>query len=44
VEGYDARTYGDRIADVYDDWHANLDPEPAAAFLAELAGNGRALS
>jgi hypothetical protein len=43
VEDYDAPTYGDRIADVYDDWYANLDPGPAAAFLAELAGDGRAL-
>jgi hypothetical protein len=43
VEDYDAPTYGDRIADVYDDWYANLDPGPPAAFLAELAGDGRAL-
>jgi SAM-dependent methyltransferase len=24
VEGYDASTYGDRFADVYDDWYADL--------------------
>jgi SAM-dependent methyltransferase len=43
VKGYDEATYGDRIADVYDAWYATLDPGPAAATLAELAGGGRAL-
>ncbi|MGE5690344.1 MAG: class I SAM-dependent DNA methyltransferase [Pseudomonadota bacterium] len=43
MEGYDAPTYGDRIADVYDEWYAELDPAPAVEFLAGLAGEGRAL-
>jgi SAM-dependent methyltransferase len=43
VEGYDAHTYGDRIADLYDEWYAELDPAPAAALLAELAAGGRVL-
>jgi len=39
VEGYDASTYGDRWADVYDDWYADLDDTDACvAFLADLAG------
>jgi SAM-dependent methyltransferase len=43
VKDYDESTYGDRIADVYDDWYAALDPTPAADTLAELARGGRAL-
>jgi SAM-dependent methyltransferase len=46
VEGYDASTYGDRIADVYDDWYgeaAFLETEEAVAALADVAGNGPAL-
>jgi SAM-dependent methyltransferase len=44
MEGYDAATYGDRIASVYDDWYlAPMDPGPAVELLAELAGEGRAL-
>src|SRR5437868_12041266 len=46
MEGYDASTYGDRIADVYDEWYdeaAFLETEAAVAALAELAGDGRAL-
>jgi SAM-dependent methyltransferase len=39
MEGYDASTYGDRWADVYDDWYADLDDTDACVrFLAELAG------
>jgi SAM-dependent methyltransferase len=43
---YGPSTYGERIASVYDAW---VDPivgaktQPAVAFLAKLAGNGRAL-
>lgn len=38
VEGYDARTYGDRFADVYDDWYADVtDTAACTAALAELA-------
>jgi SAM-dependent methyltransferase len=43
VKDYDETTYGDRVADVYDTWYADLDPGPAATTLAELAGGGRAL-
>ncbi len=41
---YRASTYGDRIADVYDSWYQGpMDPSAAVDFLAELAGEGRAL-
>jgi SAM-dependent methyltransferase len=43
MKGYDISTYGDRIADVYDEWHAELDPAEAVALLAELAGAGPVL-
>jgi SAM-dependent methyltransferase len=39
---YDAATYGERIADVYDDWHTTVEEE-AIATLALLANGGRAL-
>lgn len=47
MQGYDGATYGDRFADVYDDWYGT-GPEtgPAVAFLAALAervGAGRVL-
>lgn len=43
-EGYDAATYGDRIADAYDDLPTHpTDADAAAACLAELAGDGPAL-
>jgi SAM-dependent methyltransferase len=44
VEGYDASTYGDRFADVYDDWYGDVtDADACADALAELvrdAGGG----
>ncbi len=43
---YEASTYGDRIASVYDAWVApavDSTTEPAVDFLAQLAGSGRAL-
>lgn len=41
---YDPATYGDRIADVYDEWFGIPgDAEDAVSFLAELAGRGPAL-
>ncbi len=41
---YGPATYGDRIADVYDDWQATrLDTEATVAVLAELAGRGPVL-
>jgi SAM-dependent methyltransferase len=43
MKGFDISTYGDRIADVYDEWHAELDPAEAVALLAELAGAGPVL-
>jgi SAM-dependent methyltransferase len=43
MDGYTAQTYGESIADVYDEW---LDPSQGhivAALLADLAGDGSAL-
>jgi SAM-dependent methyltransferase len=42
MEAYDAATYGQRIAEVYDDWYSEYDPAMVER-LAELAGNGPAL-
>lgn len=39
---YSDETYGERVAGVYDDWYAGVDPK-AIDFLVELAGDGRAL-
>lgn len=39
MEGYDETTYGERWADVYDEWYEDLDDtEACVAFLADLAG------
>ncbi len=46
MEDYDAATYGDRIAAVYDRWYtadSGFDPAPAVELLAKLAGTGRVL-
>jgi 2-polyprenyl-3-methyl-5-hydroxy-6-metoxy-1,4-benzoquinol methylase len=43
MERYAAETYGDRIADVYDDEYAARQPVAEVAFLASLAGDGPAL-
>jgi SAM-dependent methyltransferase len=44
VSDYDVSTYGERIAEVYDDWAGvPMDPEQAVDFLRELAGDGPAL-
>ncbi len=47
VDGYDASTYGDRFADVYDEWYAGVtDADACTAALAALvatAGGGPAL-
>ena len=44
MEGYDARTYGDRIASVYDEMYGELfDSDATVARLAELVGDSRAL-
>lgn len=39
---YQANTYGERIADVYDDWYVSYD-EAAVTVLGELAQGGRVL-
>ena len=39
---YSHDTYGERVADVYDDWYTGYDPA-AIDLLAELAGGGKAL-
>jgi SAM-dependent methyltransferase len=44
MDGYEAATYGDAIADVYDDYHDGFDTTDALVeLLAELAGRGPAL-
>ena len=46
MEAYGPETYGDRIADVYDDWYLDadfLDRDASVGLLAELAGNGPVL-
>jgi SAM-dependent methyltransferase len=44
VEGYGPSTYGDRFADVYDDWYADVsDVEGTVERVAALAGGGPVL-
>ena len=43
MRDYDQTTYGERVADLYDELYGALDPGPAASFLADLAGAGPAL-
>src|SRR6516225_64004 len=46
MKDYDASTYGDRIADVYDQWYDNaafLDRDAAVETLTDLAADGPAL-
>lgn len=41
MDGYDASTYGERFAGVYDDWYGQItDTEACVARLAEWAGDG----
>jgi len=42
MDDYDASTYGERVAEVYDEWHSYLG-EGGVELLAELARGGRAL-
>ncbi len=42
TEGYDATTYGQSIADVYDDWHSGVNSEQIE-LLCHLAGGGPVL-
>ncbi len=44
MQGYEPSSYGDRIADIYDDLYGSLfDVEATVSLLAELAGDGPAL-
>jgi SAM-dependent methyltransferase len=43
VSDYDAASYGDKIAEVYDEWYSELDTSGAIDLLAELAGSGPVL-
>ena len=43
MKDYGISTYGDRIADVYDEWYSDHDPADAVETLAELAGRGPVL-
>lgn len=44
VEGFDESTYGERFADVYDDWYAGIsDTEGTVAAVRRLAGDGGAV-
>ncbi len=44
MEGYGPSSYGDRFADVYDDWYRGLsDVDVAVAALLDLAGRGSVL-
>ena len=44
MQGYDAATYGEAFADVYDDWYADLgDVDECVERLSELAGTGAVL-
>jgi SAM-dependent methyltransferase len=43
VREFDAAAYGDGMADVYDEWYANLELEEPVAALADLAGPGPVL-
>lgn len=40
---YEEASYGEHIAEVYDDWFAGQDTEGAVEFLCRLAGGGHAL-
>ncbi len=42
MEKYDAETYGERIADIYDDWYSSPD-ESSINLLSDLAHRGRVL-
>ena len=43
MQDYEASTYGEHIAEVYDEWYTGLDTEAAAECLATLAGRGPVL-
>jgi SAM-dependent methyltransferase len=43
MDQYGPATYGERVADVYDEWYEKVDPSAECALLAELAAGGRVL-
>jgi SAM-dependent methyltransferase len=43
MDEYGPATYGERVADVYDEWYTAIDPVAECELLAELAAGGRAL-
>lgn len=43
MEGYDASTYGDRVAELYDSLYSGIDTGPAVDNLSELAAGGPVL-
>src|SRR4051812_36640151 len=43
MQGYEADTYGERVAGFYDGWYAAKSPTAAVAFLADLADGGPVL-
>jgi SAM-dependent methyltransferase len=43
MDRYGPETYGEQIADVYDTWHAGMDPAATVDVLASLAGPGPVL-
>ena len=44
MDGYDETTYGERFADVYDDWYGDLtDTDACVATVADLAAGGAVL-
>ena len=43
MKGYTASTYGDRIAEVYDEFYGSSDTSERVDLLAQLSAGGRAL-
>ena len=43
MRGYEPSSYGDGIADVYDDWYDQLEVDAPVEALAALAGTGGVL-
>ena len=43
MNDYEASTYGEGVADVYDGWYSSGDVAPIVGRLAELAGDGPVL-
>src|SRR6478752_1504324 len=43
MDEYGPATYGERVADVYDEWYTLADPDAECALLRDLAAGGRVL-